>query len=60
MIKRFILGAALGAFGKKLYDEGRLDPYIARAKEKFSGLAADEAGTVPRRSSAKPAATDKG
>lgn len=40
MIKRLVIGAALGVLGKKLYDEGRLDPYIAKAKEKVDGLAA--------------------
>lgn len=33
MLKTLITGAALGYLGKKLYDEGTLDPYIARARE---------------------------
>ena len=36
MIKRLLIGAALGVFGKKLYDEGKLDPYIEKAKEKLA------------------------
>ena len=36
MIKRLLVGAALGVFGKKLYDEGKLDPYIEKAKQKLA------------------------
>jgi hypothetical protein len=35
MIKRLLIGAVLGVLGKKFYDEGKLDPYIAKAKAKF-------------------------
>jgi hypothetical protein len=37
MIKRLLIGAVLGVIGKKMYDEGRLDPYIAKAKDKLGG-----------------------
>ena len=39
MIKRLLIGVVLGVLGKKLYDDGKLDPYIAKAKSKL-----DEAG----------------
>ena len=35
MIKRMLIGAVLGFLGKKFYDEGKLDPYIAKAKAKL-------------------------
>lgn len=35
MIKTLLVGVALGYVGKKLYDEGKLDPYIAKAKDKL-------------------------
>ena len=35
MIKTLIVGAVLGYYGKKLYDEGKLDPYLAEAKDKL-------------------------
>jgi hypothetical protein len=41
MLKTLITGAALGYLGKKLYDEGSLDPYISRAKEKLAELRAE-------------------
>lgn len=47
MIKRLLIGAVLGVLGKKLYDEGKLDPYIAKAKAKL-----DESGVTG--ASAKP------
>ncbi len=43
MIKTLLAGAAIGYFGKKFYDEGKLDPYIARAKDKFDELSAKSA-----------------
>jgi hypothetical protein len=45
MINRLLVGAVLGVIGKKLYDEGKLDPYIARAKAKLEeqGLTAESA-----------------
>lgn len=36
MLKTLITGAALGYLGKKLYDEGSLDKYIALGKEKLA------------------------
>ena len=52
MIKRLLIGAAIGVFGKKLYDEGKLHPFIAKAKAKL-----DESGLAPASSEpAKPAA----
>ena len=48
MIKRLLIGAVLGFVGKKFYDEGKLDPYIAKAKAKL-----DEQGLT-----AKPASQD--
>ena len=32
MIKTLLAGAVLGIVGKKLYDEGKLDPFIAKVK----------------------------
>lgn len=56
MIKRLLVGAALGVWGKKLYDEGRLDPYIAKAKSKVDSYAGtDTAAAGPAK--AKPATT---
>ena len=47
MIKRLLVGAVLGILGKKFYDEGKLDPYIAKAKAKL-----DEQGLTSARSAA--------
>lgn len=54
MIKRLLIGAALGVFGKKLYDEGKLDPYIAKAKAKLDeqGLTGKGAAAAPPKTSA--------
>lgn len=55
MIKTLLAGAALGYFGRKLYEEGKLDPFLAKAKsrldEKLSGLS-EPSATAP-----SPAAT---
>jgi hypothetical protein len=32
MIKRLLTGIVLGYYGKKLLDDGKLDPLISRAK----------------------------
>ena len=40
MIKRLLIGTVLGVLGKKFYDEGRLDPYIARARSELDKLGA--------------------
>ncbi len=52
MIKRLLIGAALGFFGKKLYDERKLDPYIVKAKAKF-----DQQGLTPKNSTPGTSAT---
>ena len=41
MLRTLLAGAALGFIGKKLYDEGKLDPYIAKAKGKLGDIAPD-------------------
>ncbi len=43
MIKTLLTGAVLGIVGKKLYDEGKLDPFIAKVKAKAEeqGLTGD-------------------
>lgn len=38
MIRNLLIGAALGYVGKKLFDEGKLDPYIAQVKDKLAEL----------------------
>ncbi|MCW2338620.1 hypothetical protein M2337_002853 [Sphingobium sp. B2D3A] len=49
MMKTLLAGAAIGYFGKKLYDEGKLDPYIARAKSTLAELSPEQADTrAPR------------
>lgn len=53
MIKGLLVGAAIGYFGKKLYDDGKLDPYLERARSKL-----EEAGGTA--GSAVPAAAKKG
>lgn|GEM_PF-2548766 len=53
MIKRLLVGAALGFLGKKLYDEGKLDPYIAKAKDKLDTFSASDPMAAARRSSKK-------
>ena len=52
MIKRLVIGAALGVLGKKLFDEGKLDPYIAKAKAKL-----DEHGATGQTARKAPAGT---
>jgi hypothetical protein len=49
MIKTLLAGAAIGYFGKKLYDEGKLDHYIAMAKDKVDEFSGTRTGTgAPR------------
>ena len=52
MIKALLAGAVIGIVGKKLFDEGKLDPYVESLKSK-----AEEFG-LPI-SSKKPAAPPK-
>jgi hypothetical protein len=52
MIKALLAGAVIGIVGKKLFDEGKLDPYVESLKSK-----AEEFGLpVP---SKKPAARSR-
>jgi hypothetical protein len=44
MIKTLLAGAALGYFGRKLYEEGKLDPLIAKAKSKLDEKISDLSG----------------
>lgn len=50
MLKTLLAGAVLGYLGKRLYDEGKLQPYIAKAKTRL-GLPQDE--TAPLSEPAK-------
>jgi len=52
VIRALLAGAVIGIIGKKLFDEGKLDPYIETLQSK-----AEEAGLPIR--SAKQAATSK-
>ncbi len=45
MLKTLLAGAVLGYFGKKLYDGGKLQPYIAKARTRL-GAARDETRAV--------------
>ncbi|MBO9576411.1 MAG: hypothetical protein J7494_11775 [Sphingobium sp.] len=47
MIKTLIVGAALGFFSKKLYDEGKFDPYLSRMKETIDGIAQRRSSDAP-------------
>jgi len=43
MIGKLLVGVALGFVGKKLYDEGKLDPYLNRAREKLDEFSKQDA-----------------
>jgi hypothetical protein len=51
MIKRLLIGAVLGVVGKKLYDQGKLDPYIAKAKATLLEQGLTDKDTPIRRAS---------
>jgi hypothetical protein len=55
MIRQLLVGAALGFIGKKLYDKGALDPYIARAKEAFDQAQAPDSKAPPAVPKSSPA-----
>jgi hypothetical protein len=57
MIRTILVGAVLGFIGKKLYDNGSLDPLIAKASERAEGFA-DALGVSPTKSKATPASTN--
>lgn len=49
MIRALLAGAVIGIIGKKLFDEGKLDPYIETLQSK-----AEEAGLPIRAKRAAP------
>lgn len=52
MIKTLVVGAALGVMGKKLYDQGKLDPWIDRAREGMANLTPERQSDASRTTSA--------
>ncbi len=46
MIKILLIGAALGVLGKKLYDEGKLDPYMTKAKSRLDEARQENKGST--------------
>ena len=55
MIRNLLVGAALGFIGKKLYDNGTLDPYIVRAKGALDEFQASNAKATPAEPNSSPA-----
>jgi hypothetical protein len=55
MIRKLLVGAALAFIGKKLYDKGALDPYIARAKEAFDQAQVSDSKAPPVEPKSSPA-----
>jgi hypothetical protein len=47
MLKTLLAGATLGYLGKKLYDEGKLDPYVEKAKSKLNALSGNSEPVIP-------------
>lgn len=57
MIKRLLAGVALGYYGKKLHDEGKLDSLISGARDLLSGRSSsiqDAAHKDPKASKSQP------
>lgn len=57
MIKRLLAGVALGYYGKKLHDEGKLDSLISGARDLLNGSNSsirDAARRDPKASESQP------
>lgn len=57
MIKRLLAGVALGYYGKKLHDEGKLDSLISGARDLLHGRSysiQDAARKDPKASASQP------